>query len=66
MDRLAEPGRGAPIDGEGLRLRVYSIRSFLLSLRGRKAPSFTARTPPAPDSQRQTKVEGAGVGALTS
>lgn len=55
VDRPAEPGQGAPINGEGLRLRVYSIRS----LRGRKAPSFTASTPPTPGSQHQAKVEGA-------
>ena len=50
-----------PIDGDGLRLRVYSSQSFLLSLRGRKAPSFTTNTPPSPGSQGKAKVEG-GVG----
>ena len=63
MDRSAEPGRGAPIDGEGLRLRVYSIRSFLLSLRGRKAPSFTARTPPPPQTLSvRLRLKGPGWG----
>ena len=52
-----------PIDGDGLRLRVYSSQSFLLSLRGRKAPSFTTNTPPSPGSQGKAKVEG-GVGGV--
>ena len=53
LDRPAEPGRG---DGEGLRLRVYSIRS----LRGRKAPSFTASTPPTQALSIRLRLKGPG------
>lgn len=54
-----------PVDGDGLRLRVYSSQSFLLSLRGRKAPSFTTNTPPTPGSQGKAKVEGGGGGSTS-
>lgn len=55
-----------PVDGDGLRLRVYSSQSFLLYLRGRKAPSFTTNTPPpTPGSQGKAKVEGGGGGSTS-
>lgn len=54
-----------PVNGDGLRLRVYSSQSFLLSLRGRKAPSFTTNTPPTPGSQGKAKVEGGGGGSTS-